>query len=113
MSLAATVLVYSSRRSARVDLPWSICAIMQKLRIFFISGNLVQIYKKSPASANALSVSWPGGQNRKPVLRPKVRFDLFSVESNLLSCMFAFKPISQCPNSVKPMPALMPVSKRL
>ena len=27
---------FSSRRSARVDLPWSIWAMMQKLRMFFI-----------------------------------------------------------------------------
>lgn len=28
--------VNSNKRSAKVDFPWSICAIMQKLRIFFI-----------------------------------------------------------------------------
>ena len=28
---------FVTSRSARVDLPWSICAMMQKLRIFFIS----------------------------------------------------------------------------
>ncbi len=31
-----SVRVSSSRRSAKVDFPWSICAMMQKLRIFFI-----------------------------------------------------------------------------
>ena len=38
MSRLATVLVNSSRRSARVLLPWSMWAMMQKLRIFFTEG---------------------------------------------------------------------------
>lgn len=37
------VLVNSSRRSAKVDLPWSIWAIMQKFRIFFIVNNYLLI----------------------------------------------------------------------
>ena len=31
-----SVLVFSSSRSARVDLPWSIWAMMQKFRMFFM-----------------------------------------------------------------------------
>jgi len=38
MSRAATVLVDSRRRSARVDLPWSMCAIIEKLRIVEVGG---------------------------------------------------------------------------
>ena len=37
ISRSLRVRVSSSRRSARVDLPWSIWAMMQKLRIFFIA----------------------------------------------------------------------------
>src|SRR5438105_1921583 len=33
ISRALRVCVRSSKRSARVDLPWSMCAIMQKLRM--------------------------------------------------------------------------------
>ncbi len=33
MSRAATVPVYSRMRSASVDLPWSMCAMMLKLRM--------------------------------------------------------------------------------
>lgn len=35
-SVTWMVFVNSNKRSAKVDFPWSICAIMQKLRIFFI-----------------------------------------------------------------------------
>lgn len=35
-STICIVFVYSSSLSARVDLPWSICAMMQKFLIFFI-----------------------------------------------------------------------------
>ena len=35
-SLWVTVLVYSKSRSASVDFPWSICAMMQKFLMFFI-----------------------------------------------------------------------------
>ena len=37
MSRCDTVPVYSISRSASVDLPWSMCAMMQKLRIFATS----------------------------------------------------------------------------
>ena len=37
MSRSLSVLVSSSSLSARVLLPWSMCAIMQKFRMFFIS----------------------------------------------------------------------------
>src|ERR1700710_282373 len=43
ISLLETVLVISRRRSARVLFPWSIWAIMQKFRIFFIHGKATQI----------------------------------------------------------------------
>ena len=33
MSRAETALVSSRMRSARVDLPWSMCAMIEKLRI--------------------------------------------------------------------------------
>jgi hypothetical protein len=35
ISLSLIVLVDCKRRSARVDLPWSMCAIMQKFLVFF------------------------------------------------------------------------------
>eukprot|EP00968_Pinguiococcus_pyrenoidosus_P009587 scaffold743_cov267-Pinguiococcus_pyrenoidosus.AAC.26 len=34
MSRSDTALVNSSSRSAKVDLPWSMCAMMQKFRMF-------------------------------------------------------------------------------
>jgi hypothetical protein len=36
MSLEEIVFVYSNNLSARVLLPWSMCAMMQKFRICFI-----------------------------------------------------------------------------
>lgn len=53
------VLVNSSRRSAKVDLPWSIWAIMQKFRIFFIVNNYLligcaKIVKTEQIKKNAL-----------------------------------------------------------
>ena len=43
-SVTCIVLVNSSKRSAKVDLPWSMWAIMQKLRIFFIFYLILKIY---------------------------------------------------------------------
>ena len=43
ISLPKTVLVYSNNLSANVLFPWSICAIIQKLRIRFIYKN--RLYK--------------------------------------------------------------------
>src|SRR5699024_6582740 len=40
ISLSVSSPVFSMIRSARVDLPWSICAIIQKLRILFWSVTL-------------------------------------------------------------------------
>ena len=39
------VLVYSSKRSAKVDFPWSMCAMMQKFLIFFIENANYPIYQ--------------------------------------------------------------------
>ena len=36
MSRSAIVPVFTRKRSAKVDLPWSMCAIIQKFRISFI-----------------------------------------------------------------------------
>src|SRR3989338_3857308 len=51
MRRASTVFVASSSRSARVDFPWSMWAIITKLRIFCIAG---QAYRTQLRSSNLL-----------------------------------------------------------
>jgi len=46
------VPVLWSRRSARVDLPWSICAMMQKFRMFF----MYFLYASLPAGRHVFQV---------------------------------------------------------